>query len=188
MARKGAVIGLLASAAIAGCGGSSSSSAPDVRGFATTAGQISTAASTYGTTAAAATDVPGCQSVHSAYDGQVHPMVDRMRSMSGGMDDQWMSMGHPEDADVSCGADAMAAELARHDAAACTSADMRANHAESARHATAMEGWAQHEQTRADDMGGMMGMSGMGGGGGSGGGGGTNRCHRNDDGTFTLGP
>ena len=187
MVSKGAVGGLLAAAAIAGCGGSSGSSTPDVRGFAATAGQISTAASTYGTAAAATADVPGCQSAHAAYDGQVRPMVGRMQSMSGGMDDEMASMGHSADADMTCAADAMAAELAHHDAAACASADMSSNHAEAARHAAAMVGWAQHEQARADDMGGMMGMD-MGGGGGSGGGGSTTRCHRNGDGTFTLGP
>ena len=187
MTRKGVVAGLLASAAIAGCGGSSGSATPDVRGFAATAGQISTAASSYATTAASTTDLPGCRSAHASYDGQVQPMVDRMRSMSGSMDGEWMSMGHPEDADMTCAADAMAAELAHHDAAACASTDMATNHAESARHATAMVGWAQHEQARADDMGGMMGMGGMGGGGPGSGGSGP-RCHRNDDGTFTLGP
>lgn len=178
---------LLMGAFVAGCGGSmSGGGTSDVSTFAGTAGQIAGAASSYATTAGATADVPSCQSAHAAYDAQVRPMVDRMRSMGGAMDDRMASMGHPEEADMMCGVDAMSAELAHHDAAACASVDgMPANHAESARHAAAMEAWADHERIRADDLDGMMGMmDGMGGGGGRS----TPACHRNGDGTFTLGP
>lgn len=170
-------------ATVAGCGGSSDGGAKaDVQGYADTAQAISGAASSYATAGGATADVPSCQAAHGAYDAQVRPMVDRMSAMSGGMDGEMQMMGHAADADMTCGADAMHAELARHDVAACASADMAANHAEVARHASAMEAWAEHQRMRADEMGGMMGMGGMGGGPTA------PTCHRNDDGTFTLGP
>jgi hypothetical protein len=55
---------------------------------------------------------------------------------------------------------------------------MAANHAEAGRHATTMQAWAEHQRARSEQMGGMMGP------------GGTSpvACHRNGDGTFTLGP
>ena len=122
----------------------------------------------------------------ASYDAQVRPMVDRMRSMSGAMDQQMGRMGRAEDGDMSCGVDAMGAELDHHDAVACTSTAMSANHAEATRHAAAMTGWADHQHARADEMGGMMGDGERHD--GSGGGTTTVACHRNGDGTFTLGP
>ncbi len=74
------------------------------------------------------------------------------------------------------------AELDHHAAVACASTTMSDDHAEATRHAAAMVDWAGHQQARADDMSGMMGGSMMGGGAT------TETCHRNADGTFTLGP
>ena len=178
--------GLLAASVATGCGGSSPGSPgpgqADVQAYAGLAQQISTAAFTYATAASATTDVPDCQSGHAAYDAQVRPMVDRMSAMSGDMDREMDMLGHADDADMTCGADAMAAEIDHHDAVACTSTAMSANHAEAGRHATAMEAWADHQHARSEEMGGMMGMMEMGGGTT------TTACHRNADGTFTLGP
>jgi hypothetical protein len=180
--------------AVAGCGSDMHGvSQGDVQAYAALSQQIGTSAAAYGTAASATIDASSCLSTHTSYDGQVHPMVDRMRSMSGAMDQQMGMMGRAGDEDMSCGGDAMAAELAHHDAAACTSTAMSANHDESTRHAAAMVGWADHQHARATEMNGMMG----GGGGMMGGGGGmmdpgtattTVACHRNSDGTFTLGP
>ncbi len=170
----------------AGCGSDTQHvSQADVQGYATLSQQISSTASSYGTAAGATVDPSSCLSTHGSYDAQVRPMVDRMRSMSGAMDQQMDMMGRAADGDMSCGVDAMGAELDHHDAVACTSTAMSANHAEATRHAAAMTGWADHQHARADEMGGMMGMgSGMMGGGGTT----TVACHRNGDGTFTLGP
>lgn len=172
-------------AVVAGCGNDSNDSPgagqADVQAYAALSQQISSAASGYGAAADATVDVSSCQSTHASYDAQVRPMVDRMRSMSGAMDQQMDMMGRTADADMSCGADAMAAELDHHDAAACTSTVMSANHAEATRHAAAMTTWADHQHARADEMGSMMGM-------GMPGSGTTMPCHRNGDGTFTLGP
>jgi hypothetical protein len=178
---------LAAGLVVAGCGSDNHGvNQADVQAYAALSQQLSTAATTYGAAASATIDVESCQSTNASYDAQVHPMVDRMRSMSGAMDQQMGTMGHTGDADMTCGADAMAAELAHHDAVACASTMMSSNHDEAARHATAMTAWADHQHARADEMAGMMGTggSGMMGSGGTM----TVACHRNGDGTFTLGP
>ncbi len=180
--------GLVAVIVVSGCGSDTSGvSQADVQAYAALSRQIGTAASGYGTAANATVDPASCQSTHASYDAQVRPMVDRIRSMSGAMDDQMGMMGRNADGDMSCGADAMGAELAHHDASACTSTVMAANHAEASRHAAAMTTWADHQQARADEMGGMMGM---GGGGMMDPGSATTMmtCHLGGDGTFTLAP
>jgi hypothetical protein len=177
---------LAATIAVTGCGSSSTNgvSQADVQAYAALAQQVGSSAAAYGTAASATVDVSSCQSTHTSYDGQVHPMLDRLRSMSGGMDQQMDAMGRAVDGDLSCGADALTAELDHHDAVACTSTSMSANYVEDARHVSAMTAWAAHQQARADEMGGMMGMGMMGGTAGTS----TMTCHRNADGTFTLGP
>lgn len=162
----------------------------DAQAYSALAQQIGSSALAYGTAASATIDVASCTSTHASYDAQVHPMVDRMRSMSGAMDEQMDMMGHGADGDMSCGADAMATELAHHDAVACTST-MMANRDEATHHAAAMVGWADHQHARAEEMEGMMGGGGMMGSGGMMDPGSvttTVTCHRNGDGTFTLGP
>jgi hypothetical protein len=166
----------------AACGGSSNTR-PDAAAYAALAQNISSAASSYGTAAAATTDVATCQSGHTAYDHQVRPMVEQMQGMSGDMDHEMSMMGRAGDADMTCGANAMMAELDAHAAAACTSTSMTDNHAEAMRHATAMESWATHQHERAEEMGGMMGTSGMGMGSTT-----AMTCHHGADGTYTLGP
>lgn len=181
---------LAAAVVVTACGSDTHGvSQADVQAYAALSQQISSAASGYGAAANATIDVSGCQSTHAAYDAQVRPMVGRMGAMSGGMDEQMGMMGHTADADMSCGADAIVAELDHHDAVACTSTVMSANHTEATRHATAMTTWADHQRARADEMGGMMGGGGtMGGGGMMDPGSATSTCHRNGDGTFSLSP
>lgn len=176
---------------VTGCGSDAHGvSQADVQAYGALSRQISTAATAYGTAANATIDVTNCNSTHATYDAQVHPMVDRMRSMSGAMDQQMGMMGHSVDADMACGADAMTSELAHHDAVACTST-MSANHEEATRHTAAMVAWADHQDSRATEMNGMMGGGGMMGAGGMMDTGPVTTaiaCHRNGDGTFTLGP
>ena len=57
-------------------------------------------------------------------------MVERMKQMSGAMDDLLQSMNGRDDADMGCGSEAMQVELVRHRVAACASSDMAANRAE----------------------------------------------------------
>jgi hypothetical protein len=69
------------------------------------------------------------------------------------------------DADMTCTADAMMAELDRHHAVACAStSDMGPNVTEAQQHVAAMTDWADHQMARSQELGGMMGgTGGMGG-------------------------
>jgi hypothetical protein len=87
-------------------------------------------------------------------------MVDRMKQLCGGLDDHMKSLGRPGDADLACASNAMAAEVVRHRAAACTAA-VDANKLEAARHAGAMDDMIAHQSGRATELGSAMGMSGM---------------------------
>jgi hypothetical protein len=159
-------------AAAAACGSEGPTDAEQVATFRATADRIDTSATAYGSGAGTMADQAGCLSMHAGYDADVRPMVERMRDMSGSMDEHMASMGGAGHADMACGAAAMMAELDRHAAAACASATMPANAAEAAAHAGTMHDWAAHQRARADEMGGMMnGGGGMMGGGGTMGGG-----------------
>lgn len=85
------------------------------------------------------TDTAACIAAESIYDGQVRPMVEPMKQMSGAMDDRLQSRNGRDDADLGCGSEAMQVELDRHRVAACASSDMAANRAEAPRHAAMME-------------------------------------------------
>jgi hypothetical protein len=164
-------------AAAAACGSEGSTDAEQVAEFKATADHIDAAATAYGNAAPGMVDRAACLSTHAGYDAAVRPMVERMREMSGWMDEHMASMGGGADADMVCGADAMVAELDRHAAAACASAtDMPANAAEVTAHAGAMHDWAEHQRARADEMDGMMSGGGMMGGGRMGGGSTTFAC------------
>lgn len=173
--------------ALAACGGGGTSggrspvTTGDVQAFRGSAEAISTAATAYGATAATMPDHGACLADESGYETQVRPMVDQMRTRSGDMDEQMASMGRAADADMGCGASAMAAELDHHAPLACESAtDMAPNRTEAARHVQAMGAWADHQRARSEQMGSMMGMSGMPGGSTTG------TCQRNADGSYTL--
>lgn len=139
--------------AVCACGmGDHGRSGVDSQVYSAVARQIGTTASAYGIEAAGTLDAATCHSAHMSYDAQVHPMVDRMRSMSAAMDDHMGMMGGGAMADMSCGVDAITDELAHHDSVACTST-MTENHEEAARHVAAMVAWAGHQHARADQMG-----------------------------------
>jgi hypothetical protein len=191
--------------AVAACGGASGSSSngnlAKVEQLNTLAQDVSTTATTYGTQAGGMTDGTTCTGDETTYDGQVRPMIDEMQAMGPAMDQMMGSLGRSGDADMSCAAAAMMAELDRHRAAACASTtDMGPNMTEAQQHVAAMKGWADHQLVRSYDMGTMMGSGtgsgmgggmgggGMGGGGMGGGGMATGHCVRNQDGTYTLQP
>jgi len=157
-------------AAAAACGSEGGTEATQVAAFRAAADGIDAAATAYGRAAATIPDPDACLSMHAGYDADVRPMIERMRELSGWMDDHMASMGHAGHADLACGADAMAAELDRHAAAACASAtDLAADAAEAAAHAAAMHDWAEHQRVRAGELDGMMAGGGMMGGGTGGG-------------------
>jgi hypothetical protein len=171
---------------LAACGGGGSGdSGPattgQVQDFAASAQAISSAASSYGTTAAVMPDRAACTADQGAYDAQVRPLLEHMRSGSGAMDQQMSSMGRAADADMSCGTEAMTAELDLHASIACASpTDMGPNESEAARHVQVMTAWADHQRVRAEQMGSMMGMGSMPGGTTTG------TCQRNADGAYTI--
>ena len=178
---------LVLAAAAAACGGSTTAlSTADIQAFNTAGLNVSTAAATYGSQAAAMTDSPSCSSAEAAYDSQVRPSVSQMQGLGTAMDEEMGSMGHMSDADMECAANAMMAELDRHKGVACASTtDMTPNKAEAQQHVTTMTQWANHQLSRSHDMGSMMGM-GMGG--MSGGGMTTGHCVHNADGSYTYQP
>jgi hypothetical protein len=171
---------------LAACGGdgsgdSGTATADQVQDFAASAQAISSAASSYGTTAASMPDRAACTADQSAYDAQVRPLLEHMRTGSGAMDQRMSSMGRGADADMTCGTEAMTAELDLHASIACASpADMGPNEAEAARHVHVMTAWADHQRVRAEQMGSTMGMGGMPGGTTTG------TCQPQADGTFTM--
>ena len=146
---------------VAACSGSSpNGSSADVLALASVSQDMSAAVATYRTSAAAMSDSSTCLAAQASYDAQLGPMLDRMKQMTGALDDHMRSMGHTGDADMTCASNAMAAEVARHQAAACTSG-VDANKAEAAHHADAMDDMIDHQGMRATEMGSAMGMAGM---------------------------
>ncbi len=185
--RHVAIAAVVATAVVvAACGGSSSgSTAADVQRLDALSQSVAVDAAAYGAKAAAMADMASCLGDESAYDAQVRPMLAEMQGMAPAMDAEMGSMGHMSDADMACGAQAMAAELDRHRGVACASAtDMAPNRDEAQAHVAAMADWANHEMARSRELGTMMGM-GMG---GMGGPMATGHCVHEPDGSYALQP
>ncbi len=170
---------------VAACGSGSGPTQADVQRLDALSQSVAVAAAAYGAHAAGMADTASCLGDESAYDAQVRPMVAEMQGMTPPMDAEMGSMGHMSDADMACGAQAMAAELERHRGVACASAtDMGPNRDEAQAHVATMTEWANHEMARSRELGSMMGM-GMG---GMGGPMATGRCVHEPDGSYTLQP
>lgn len=166
------------------CGGSSGSSGASPQAMNELSRSIASAAATYGSQASAMTDPGTCRSDESSYDAQVRPMVEQMQGMAPEMDQTMGSMGRGADADMTCAAKAMMAELDRHRSAACPSTgDMGPNRSEADRDVATMTQWANHQLVRSQAMASMMGtgMGAMGGGGMT-----TGHCVQNADGAYTM--
>jgi hypothetical protein len=176
----------VASVVLAACGGGGSGdSGPGTAGlvqdFSASAQAISSAASNYGTKASVMTDRAACTADQAAYEAQVRPLLEQMRSGSGAMDQQMSSMGRAADADMTCGMEAITAELDLHASIACASpTDMGPNESEAARHVQVITAWADHQRVRAEQMGSSMGMGGMPGGTTTG------TCQPQGDGAYTM--
>ncbi len=165
----------------AACGGSSGSSGDGPRTLNSLSQNVSAAAEAYGIQASSMTDPMSCNADESSYDAQLRPMVEQMQAMAPGMDQSMSSMGHGDDADMACAANAMMAELDRHKGVACSSTtDMGPNKTEAQNHVAFMTQWADHQIVRSDEMGSMMGTGGMGGEMKTG------HCVHNADGTYTM--
>jgi hypothetical protein len=178
---------LLLPVALAACGGTTSGlDQAAIREFNTRAQGVSVAASTYSSDAAAMTTATFCTASHASYDAQVRPMIGQMQGMGANMDSMMGSMNHMDAEDMGCSANAMLAELNRHQAVACASTtDMTPNKVEASQHVASMTQWAGHAMGRSHDLASMAGMS-MGGMMGSGST--TGHCIHNADGSYTFQP
>ncbi len=172
---------------LAACGGSMSGlNTAEIQAFNTSAQGVSAAVTTYGTQAEAMTSPTTCASAQTSYDTQVRPMVGQMQGMGPDMDSMMGSMNHMDAEDMGCTANAMLAEMNRHQAVACASTtDMTPNKAEAQQHVASMTQWASHAMNRSHDLGSMEGMN-MGGMMGSGST--TGHCIHNADGSYTFQP
>jgi len=172
---------------LAACGGSTSGlNTAEIQAFNTSAQGVSAAVTTYGTQASAMTSVATCTSAETSYDTQVRPMVGQMQGMGADMDGMMGTMNHVDAEDMGCSANAMLAELNRHQAVACASTtDMTPNKNEAQQHVAVMTQWAGHAMGRSHDLASMAGMS-MGGMMGSGST--TGHCVHDSGGGYTFHP
>jgi hypothetical protein len=172
---------------LAACGGSTSGlNTTEIQAFNTSAQGVSAAVTTYGTQAAAMTSPATCSTTQTSYDSQVRPMVGQMQGMGADMDSMRGSMNHMDAEDLGCSANAMLAEMNRHQAVACASTtDMTLNKAEASQHVSSMTQWANHAMARSHDLASMSGMN-MGGMMGSGST--TGHCIHNADGSYSFQP
>lgn len=148
------------------CG--SSSRPPSTTANAAQAGSFDQAALTaanavtrYQQAASRATTPTECSAALRQYAAQLQPLLDQLRSLARPMDDYVTSAGNMMAGDMECGVQVMADELVHHQALACTSADMTANHAEAQRDVDAMMAITGHLEMRSVQVGGMMGEGGM---------------------------
>jgi hypothetical protein len=155
------VVVALVVAACSGSGSSSGASTAQVKQVDTLGQGMTATVSSYRASVAGTTTPQACQAAERAYEGQIAPMMDQMKQMSGAMDNAMKQLGHPEGADVTCGSGAMQAELDRHKPVACASPDMAVNKSEAASHADAMDELIDHQRARAAQAGSAMGVSGM---------------------------
>jgi hypothetical protein len=171
---------------LSACGGSTSTlDTAEIQAFNTAAQGVSAAAGAYGTQAAAMTSTATCASAQASYDAQARPLTGQMQGMGASMDAMMGSMNHMDAEDMGCSANAMMAELDRHQLVACASTiDMAPNRAEAQQHVAVMNQWANHEMGRSHDLASMagMGMDHMGGGTTGG------RCIHNPDGSYAFHP
>lgn len=177
------ILGTLATTACGGTGapGSTSGAAQTAaRDYQTTGQSLSAAVAQYQAASAAMPDVAACTTTLAAYEAQVSPLIDRMRTASGAMD-QYMDdyMGRSA-ADMACVAAAIALEYQRHLGVACAAPTLTGDRTEAAQHVATMSSWIDHQKVRYEQMGAAIGMMPA-----------TTDttwfCQQNPDGSFTMG-
>jgi hypothetical protein len=174
------VVGLVAATA---CGGGTSGSSPSpstVQSYQAVGQEMTNAITTYHAATSTMPDTGACQAAWEKYRTAMAATLGRMQEMSALMDEHMGDYGHDGAADMTCVANAMAAEFERHATAACTAREVVADRAEAAEHVTTMTGWMDHQRVRYEDVASTMGMmsppSET-----------TWTCHQNADGSFTMG-
>lgn len=174
-----AVVSALAITACGGGMGSSSNDASTLAAYQALGQQMTTTITVYAADTATLPDVAACDAPRARYEAAMAGKAERMRQMSTEMDQHMGGMGQGG-FDMTCIADAMAAELGRHHAAACTGADVTADEQEAAAHVAIMRGFMEHQRMRYQDAGSSMGMMNPPDGTAF-------TCEENADGSFTLG-
>ena len=145
---------LVATLLAAGCGGSRFSQ--QLADYRATTSSLDAAVDAHAGSATAAAPST-CPAAMADYARQAGALVDRMQSMSGGMDQCMSALGRTGWADFAASCAAIRSELDAHVRDGCTSADLAA---EMARHAGVMK---SHTRGELDRMGQMESMeSGMG--------------------------
>jgi hypothetical protein len=126
----------------------------DVQQFQSASSSLQTAVATYRAQAQTMTDA-SCATVEAEYEHGAQPAIDDMSKVSGEMDDFMRSHGRNGSDDVSCGCDAMKAELEHHKSVACTG-NVANDKPEAERHASQMSAYVEHQSVHADEAMGMM--------------------------------
>jgi len=148
-------ISAVACGGMSGMGMSSSSSA--MRSFGTLGSDMSTTLAAYSTNTTSMADEAACNAAHEAYQPA-------------------MAFG----SEMTCVADALAAELARHHTIACAAPNVSADRSEAALHVGIMAALLHHQRARYESIGSMMGMM-------QSPPNATWTCAQSADGTFTIG-
>ncbi|GEJ57753.1 hypothetical protein [Anaeromyxobacter diazotrophicus] len=157
-------LAILGTAALVACSGGSTSStatAAQVTRLDALGQSMSTAVEAYRASASTLSTLQACQGAEDSYHGQMASMLDQMNPLTSPMDGAMKGMGHPDDADVTCGFQALQAEVGRHHAVACASQDLAVDRAEASHHADAMDELIDHQRARAAQLGSAMGVAGM---------------------------
>ncbi len=140
---------LVATLLAAGCGGSMFSDR--IANYRSAISSLNVVVDAHANSAPAAAPST-CAAAMADYARQAGALIDRMQSMSGGMDQCMGSLGRPGDAEFGAGCASMRSELDEHAKDGCSKADLAA---EMARHASAMKGQTSREMDRTGEMEGM---------------------------------
>ena len=143
------------------CGGTR---APDLTAWDSEVDALRLRVGDYKTKAPTTSAPADCQHELGLYRTDMEPRLQRMRMMSGDMDNCMNAMGHRNEADLAKNCSDMDAELARYANEGCLSADAPKNRADAEAHCGKMLEYLDLSTTRSQSMNGMMGSGMMGGG------------------------
>lgn len=143
---------VIAAALATACGGTEGGgSDTQVQAYEAARGELAAAVSTYQADASAAQTDDACRAAEARYGVAAGPALERMRQMSGAIAGDGQRMRMMGGGDSACGAEAMAAELARHQGVACAG-DALQDRAEAEHHAGQMDGWLEQQRQRCEAM------------------------------------
>lgn len=137
---------LIVATLLAACGGSMDSQ--QIADYRAAASSLDTTVDAHAKSATAAAPST-CPVAMADYARQAGPLIDRMQSMSGGMDQCMISLGRTDRADFVAGCAAIRSELDAHAKNGCSAPDLAA---EMTRHAAAMKAHTRVEMDRIGQM------------------------------------